>query len=445
MKTDIIAIVGFGVTGKSSADYFSKIGAKNIHVFDNQPEIKFDSALIASYKKNGIIFHFETNEAEDIKMFDLVMASPGCPLTVPIIRDALKNKIPVYNDVSYFINFWRQIGPTVGITGSNGKSTTVSLLHYVLNKIGRENILVGNIGNSPLPELLKKHSPGAIAIFELSSYQLELFQPENYADIAVIMNLTENHLDRYGGKIELYAEAKMRVANLEKTDLILVTDDAGTRKYILPKTSADRVTTISLSDLAEETLQFVDAKNRKLKGDHNLYNIAIVIEVLRKLGITIDKNVASAISEYAGLEHRIEFVRSLDGVNYINDSKCTSVDAMRVALEAIGEDKNIVLIAGGSDKEGSFSPLSDHFNKFVKFVVIMTGYDSTIKKIKSLAEKNNIEAVLAGSMADAVKLARGRATPGDTVLLSPGGGKVLHMKNFEVVGTTFKNEVNKLS
>lgn len=445
MKTDSIAIVGFGVTGKSAAEYFSKIGAKNIHVFDNQPESKFDAALIASHKKNGIIFHFETNEAEDIKMFDLVMASPGCPLTAPIIRDAIENKIPVYNDVSYFINFWHQIGPTVGITGSNGKSTTVSLLHYVLNKIGRENILVGNIGNSPLPELLEKHSPGAIAIFELSSYQLELFQPDNYADIAVIMNLTENHLDRYDGKMELYAEAKMRIANPNKTDLILVADDPGTQKYILPKVNKKQVTAISLSNLSAEAESLADPETRNLKGEHNLYNIAIVIEVLKKLNISIDDKVIDSIREYSGLEHRLEFVRELDGVKYINDSKSTSVDSMRVALEAHGADKNIILIAGGSDKGGSFMPLSDYFNKSVKFVVITTGYDSTVEKVQAVAEKNNIETVLADSLGDAVKLARGRATSGDTVLLSPGGGHVLHMENFEVVGRAFKNEVNKLS
>lgn len=445
MKINSIAIVGYGITGRAAIEYFTKIGANNIHVYDSNPESKFDSALLKSHRDSGAIFHFESNSCEDVNQYDMVMASPGCPLTTPIIRDAIKNGVRVCNDVSYFVNFWHEIGPVVGVTGSNGKSTTVSLIEHVLNSIGRKNILVGNIGNSPLPELLQKHAPGTVAIIELSSYQLELFQSEHYADIAVIMNLTENHLDRYDGKMDLYADAKLRIAHPDKTDLILVADDSGTQKYILPKVNKKKVTAISLSNLSVEAEQLADPETRRLKGEHNLYNIAIVIEVLKKLGVEINEAVLQAIREYSGLEHRIEFVRELDGVTYINDSKSTSVDAMRVALEAHGDDKNIVLIAGGSDKGGSFDPLTDYYNKSVKFVVITTGYDTTVKKVQDLAEKNGIETVTADSLDEAVRLARAKAVSGDTVLFSPGGGHVLHMENFMVVGKTFKNIVNNLS
>lgn len=445
MKINSIAIVGYGITGRAAIEYFTKIGTQKIHVYESNPESKFDAAILKGHRDAGAIFHFESNTAKNVTEYDMVMASPGCHLDIPIIAEAIKSGVRVCNDVSYFVNFWHEIGPVVGVTGSNGKSTTVSLIEHVLNSIGKKNILVGNIGNSPLPELLQKHAPRTVAIMELSSYQLELFQPEHFVDIGVIMNLTENHLDRYDGKMELYADAKLQMIDFDKTDLILVADDLGTQKYILPKVNKKKVTAISLSNLPPESEQFADPEGRALKGEHNLYNIAIVVEVLKKLDIEIDERVVRAIREYSGLEHRIEFVRELDGVTYINDSKSTSVDAMRVALEAHGDDKNIIMIVGGSDKGGSFTPLTDYFNKFVKSVVITTGYDTTVKKLQTLAEKNGIETVTADSLEEAVQLARARAVSGDTVLFSPGGGHVLHMENFMVVGKTFKNIVNNLS
>ncbi len=444
-KYNKIAILGFGITGQSAIRYFSQIGVKEIHVFERQTEEAFSkNTLAGSFRLPGVDIHFGSDVIENISDFDMLMASPGIPLSHPSIQAALKNNVTVHNDITYFLKEWRKIGPIVGVTGSNGKSTTVSLLHHVLNTISRPNILVGNIGNSPLADLLKEHKPGTIVITELSSYQLELFKNDDYVDIAVITNLTENHLDRYEGKMQLYADAKMKIAHPDATELILVTDDAGTQKYILPKVNKKMVQAISLSDLSSEAQQFADPENRALKGEHNLYNIAMVVEVLKKLDIKIDAQVAEAIRTYAGLEHRLEFVRELDGVRYINDSKSTSADSMRVALEALGDQKNIVLLAGGSDKGGTFNSVSDHFNQYVKFIVTLDGYDSTVKKIRDTATKNGIETAHAMNMAEAVKIARDHAKTGDTVLLSPGGGHIFHLANFEVSGRTFKEEVNKL-
>lgn len=444
MKYQNVAILGFGITGQAAARYFASVGATSIHVFDKKTANDFPPNLVSEFEGLGVILHLGTDTISDITVFDVLTVSPGCPLTHPLVQTARAHNIPVHNDVTLFLQQWRKIGPIVGVTGSNGKSTTVSLLHHVLRESGRSSILVGNIGNSPLLELLKTHAPGTIVIAELSSYQLELFSTQDYADIAVITNLTENHLDRYEGKMELYADAKIKIAHPDKSDLILVADDAGTQKYIMPKINKKKVTAVSLSNLLNEALQLADPKTRALKGEHNLYNIAIVIEVLKKLGITIDARIVDIMRTYKGLEHRIEFVHNVASVDYINDSKATSADSMRVALEAFGENKNIVLLAGGSDKGGTFDVVSDHFNQYVKFIVTLDGYDSTVKKIKDTASKNSIATAHAMNMAEAVKIARDHATAGDTVLLSPGGGHIFHLTNFEEAGRVFKQEVMKL-
>ncbi len=445
IKYNKIAILGFGITGQAAIRYFSQIGVKEIHVFERQAEEAFSKNILTGFfRLPGVTIHFGSDVIENISDFEMVMASPGCPITHPSIQAALKNNIMVHNDITYFLKEWRKIGPIVGVTGSNGKSTTVSLLHHVLNTIGQPNILVGNIGNSPLADLLREHQDGTIVISELSSYQLELFKNDDYVGIAVITNLTENHLDRYEGKMQLYADAKLKIAHPDKTNLILVADDAGTQKYILPKVNKKMVQAISLSDLSSEAQQFIDPTRRALKGEHNLYNIAMVVEVLKKLNIKIDSQIVEAIRTYAGLEHRLEFVRELNGVRYINDSKSTSADAMRVALEALGDHKNIVLLAGGSDKGGTFNSVSDHFNQYVKHVILLEGYESTLERIKKVADAHDIETSRVQNFYDVMQRVRAIATDGDVVLLSPGGGHVFHMKNFEEVGRAFKNAVNGL-
>ncbi len=444
MKYQKVAILGFGVTGQSAARYFSALDVPTVHVFDQKSATQFDAALIQEFKNSNVVLHFEHETVPDITLYDMLMVSSGVPITHPSIQAAFVARIPVFNDITYFLKEWRKIGPIVGVTGSNGKSTTVSLLHHVLNGLGKPNLLVGNIGNSPLAELRRDHVAGTIVIIELSSYQLELFSAEDYADIAVITNLTENHLDRYEGKMELYAQAKLRIAHPDKSDVIITADDRGTQQYIIPRLNPAKIIAVSLEQLSREATLCADPTQRHLKGEHNLYNIAIVIEVLRKLNIEITDTVLSLIREYRGLEHRIEFVRTHRGVTYVNDSKSTSVDAMRVALEAFGTQKNIILLAGGSDKGGSYSPVADYFNQYVKHIILLEGYESTLERIKKVADAHDVETSRATNFDDVMQRVRTIATDGDVVLLSPGGGHVLHMKNFEEVGRAFKNAVNGL-
>lgn len=443
MKNKKIAILGFGVTGQAAARYFYSEKENKIEIYDARKKEDFDSGLIQKFEKyENIIFNFQTDFIEDISNFDLLVASPGVPLSNKTIQKAFENNIPVYNDLTLFLPEWHKIGPIIGVTGTNGKSTTVSLLHEVLRTAGQPSVLVGNIGQSPLDEFSKKPSKGTISIVEISSYQAELFKPEDYVDIAVITNITPDHLNRHQNDINIYASEKYKIVAKQKTDLILAVDDPGIQKYILPKVEDINVFGVSLSEISPELENFLDPNSRNLKGDHNLLNIALVLTVLKRLNISLTPKIIEAIKKYKGLEHRIEFSGEISGVKYINDSKSTTPDSTRIALEAFGDHKNIVLIAGGTDKKVSFEMLKDPINQYVKFMIIL---DNEInKKMQNLADENGVGWQIVKSMSEAVKLAKQKAEAGEVVLLSPASASFGMFKNFEDRGEQFKKAVSEI-
>lgn len=443
LKNKKVAVLGFGITGQSAVKYLAHNGASKIEVYDARKEIDFDSRMIESFKKyKNLVFNFENDFIENITDFDLLVTSPGVPLTNSTIQNAIKNKVPVYNDLTLALPELHKIGPIVGVTGTNGKSTTVSLLFEIL-KSSAPTILVGNIGKSPLEELLKDNYDEKIVIIEISSYQAELFKPEDSVDVAVITNISPDHLDRHQNDINIYASEKMKILNPEKTNLIIPIDDPGIQKYVLPKIGQTPVTGVSLSEIFPELENFLDPQDRNLKGDHNLLNIALVLKVLAILNIKLTPEIIKIIKNYQGLEHRIEFVREIDGVKYINDSKSTTPESTRIALEAFGDQKNIVLLAGGTDKKVSFDILDDSINQYVKFIIIL---DNAInEKMQRLAEKNNAKWEIVKSMKEAVQLARRIAQEGEIVLLSPASASFGMFKNYEDRGQQFKKEVLNLS
>lgn len=443
MKDKKIAILGFGVTGQAATRYFYLEKENKIDIYDARKREDFDSSLIQKFEKfENIAFNFQTDLIDNISDFDLLIVSPGIPLSNQTIQKAFENNIPVYNDLTLFLPEWSKIGPTIGVTGTNGKSTTVSLLYEALQAAGQPSILVGNIGQSPLDELSKKPPKGMISIIEISSYQAELFKPEDYVDIAVITNITPDHLNRHQNDINVYASEKLKIINKEKTDLILTIDDPGIQKYVLPKVEDVKVFGISLFEIFPELENFLDPNTRHLKGDHNLYNIAFVLTVFKRLNIPLTPKIIETIKRYKGLEHRIEFLGETLGVKYINDSKSTTPDSTRIALEAFGDHKNIILIAGGTDKKVSFEMLKDPINQYVKFMIIL---DSEInQKMQNLAEENGVGWQIVKSMPEAVMLAKQKAEAGEVVLLSPASASFGMFKNFEDRGAQFKKAVSEI-
>lgn len=456
MNNKKVAIIGFGITGQSACKYLLN-HKYSVSVFDSREEKDFDSDVLQKFRK--VDFQFATNDFKEGD-FDLIVASPGVPLSTSVIQRAKEKNIPVHTDVTLFIEKWREIGPIVGVTGSNGKTTIVTLIYKYLQGVGVNSILGGNVGISPLEELDKNPKEGTVAVLELSSYQLEYFGKEHYLDVCLITNLSSNHLDRYGGKMELYAQAKMQGVDDTKTKVVTCLDDPGIKKYVLPKISAKEVSLVSLETQVDSATEdgiysddngnlalkkdgrkevlFDDIDNRKLIGLHNLYNIAMSYGVLSYLNVDLGRD--DLFREFESLEHRIEFVKEINGVKFINDSKSTSPDSTRVALESITNDKNIVLILGGKDKGMDYKSLIPYVEQAVKKIILLPG-NSDEKILKTFEET---EIIKTEGMEDTVEKAKKESVSGDIILLSPAAASTQPYKNFEERGEHFKEIVSKI-
>jgi UDP-N-acetylmuramoylalanine--D-glutamate ligase len=465
-----VLVLGFGVTGQAIVNFLTEKGV-NHTVVDSKPEAKFDQALIKKYQKtesenSGLTeFIFGVNDFDKIEDYDLVLTSPGVSyLHNPILQKALAKNIPIKNDVTLFLEEWKKFGKTIGVTGSNGKSTIVTLIHQMIVATGENSILVGNIGKSPLDYLITESAPGTIAVIELSSYQLESFKPEHAVEVAILANLTSNHLDHYDGDFQKYADAKIKIAQPQRTKLIVNLDNEETNKYLGEKLKEykNNLYPVSLKTDASEAYQdgaysnaqgniFIQAnhdiefdyiKGLKISGQHNLYNIAMAILAFDLIGLEYNERIEKAIRNFSGLEHRLEFIREFEGVKFINDSKSTTPDSTRAAIESFNQDKNIVLIMGGDDKDMNFKVLAPYLEQYVKELVLLPG--SALEKILNLSELAEVNCETVPDMQSAVLKARELAEVGDVVLLSPSSSSLNMFNNFEHRGTEFKKFVNEL-
>jgi UDP-N-acetylmuramoylalanine--D-glutamate ligase len=464
MKYNNVLILGFGVTGQAIANYFSKKKIKNT-VIDSKTIENFDSKVVSQLKKLGKTdFIFGTQEIKDLSQFDLIMTSPGVSYQNPILVNALNQKIPIKNDITLFLEEWRGLGYSIGVTGSNGKSTIVTLLHKMILATGHPAILVGNIGKSPLDYLNQKIKKNTFAVLELSSYQLESFGPEHAVDLAIISNLSSNHLDRYGGSFKKYAEAKIKIAHPNKTKLIINLDNDESKKYFAEHLGSFKnnlffvslKTDISdtqqkgaysnfngeISILTDNRINFDYFKGLKILGDHNLYNVAMALLAFDLAGLEFNSIIEKTIRNFPGLEHRIEFVRELKGVKFINDSKSTTPDSTKVAIETFAQDKKLILIMGGEDKDMNYSILKTYFENHVKSLILIPG--NANQKIIDLASKIPINFYLVDNMVEAVSKSFKIANAGEIVLLSPATSSHNTYKNFEHRGRDFKKCVKSL-
>lgn len=460
-----VAVIGFGISGISVSKYFLKQGI-SVDVFDDKKESDFSLNLLEDFKNNNkfAIYFSDTMQSLDITSYDYVIASPGVPLSHKIIELAKQAGVEYGTDIGIFLKIFRKSyaeGQVVSVTGSNGKSTTVSLLYSALRAGNVDAYLGGNIGTSPLDffDQIKTEKP--VVILETSSYQLEYIKEPDYFDIACILNLSDNHLNRYGGKKELYAQAKLGGINSEHTHVLVNLDDAYTQKYILPALPTKQVLGIQFEHVQnseaitvennsilyvqadDKKVYLPDVTSLKVKGLHNIYNCAFVCGVLHLLEIEPTQEIHMAISEFSGLIHRVQHVATIQGVVYINDSKSTSPDATIKAIETIGSNKNIVLLSGGNDKEISYESMSSVWEEYVKGLILLPG--SANQKLKNLASQTGVE--LLGeiqTMQDAIDITQSYAHEGDIVLLSPATDSHASFKSFEDRGNQFIQCVQNL-
>lgn len=464
-KNKKVVVAGLGITGISAVKYLLKHGAK-VAVRDKNDEAGIYER-ISELKKYG---YFDVllgkSYLSELYSYDAVVLSPGINPFIKEIVELKKRGISIYNDVALFLEDWEGRGATIGVTGSNGKSTTASLIHTLFQLNGFTSKLGGSIGVSPL-NWLDDMNKEDIAILETGSALLECFGKEHYFDIVVCTNISSNHLDRYPGGIEEYAKVKLSGIKTGHTTCIVNIDDEGIKKFILPFLDLENVIPVSADKLKIEkykkglyldqncAVAYVDSvrhsillhniNDRLLPGTHNIYNILAAFAVVSLFKNETAKNDI-AIREFTGLKHRIQYVATVDGVKFFNDSKSTSPDATKKAIEVVSQEKqggNIVLIAGGDDKDMNFSGLEFYFTKNVHSVILLPG--SASLKIEKLIVDTKCKCALykVQNMEEAVFVARRASQKGDVVLLSPSAGSHSQFINFEDRGDCYVTEIKK--
>ncbi len=431
---DRALVVGLGMSGAATVKFLASRGV-NVTVTD----MKQESALAASLKLLGdtpFTGRFGTHERKDFLDHALIVISPGILTDHPLLQEARQNGARVIGEVELAARFIEE--PIIAITGTNGKTTTTTLMGEVFEKAHQSVFVGGNIGD-PLINYVVEGKKARYVIAEISSFQLETvetFRPE----VAILLNITEDHLDRYTAFAD-YISAKMRIfENQSNNDRALLsteiadTDAIKARKFLFStRKSLDEGAFLD-NDLLKVRLGGRETVYRRdmspLVGIHNSENLLSVLLTAQLCGI--DSHVIEdAIRGFKGLAHRVEFVRELNGVKYYNDSKATNVDATKRALESI--DGNIVLIAGGKDKGGSYdfiTPLAPR----IKGLVVIGEAKERIEAELGPYIKTYPEATLE----DAVVRAQWIAREGDTVLFSPMCSSFDMFESYKARGNAFK-------
>lgn len=400
--------------------------------------------------KEGIQWEEGTHTEEKILSADVIMKSPGIPDKAPIIKKAHEKGIAVISEIEFASQYTDSL--IVGITGSNGKTTTTLLTHHIFKEAGLQVGLGGNIGYS-FAELVATENP-PYYVLEISSFQLdgiEHFAPH----IAVLLNITPDHLDRYDYKFENYIDSKFRIAmnQTENDYLIYDTDDEVITQWLSTHTIKSKLIPFSIEKelpqgaflkdnkiyiMLENQTTEIDVEEISLRGKHNIKNTMAASVAARLVNIR-NNSLRESLKGFKGAPHRLEEVKVVEGVTYVNDSKATNVNSVYYALDTIKTP--IVWIVGGQDKGNDYNSLLPYIHEKVRAIVCL-GVDNT-PIIQSFY--NTIDTLVeTRSMDEAVKLAQGFAQEGDTVLLSPACASFDLFKNYEERGDLFKAAVQKL-
>lgn len=396
---------------------------------------------------------FEENRHDEQKILSAgeIIKSPGIPENNEMMKKIRANGMEVISEVEFAYRF-KGDSKIIAITGSNGKTTTTALAYHICKKAGLDCALVGNIGDSFAKQVAV--SPAALYVVEISSFQLDdikTFRP----DIAILTNISEDHLDRYDNNFEKYINSKFRITmnQQQNDDFIYCADDEVTMKYLnqfnihsnqLPismKRELPNGAFIKDGDMYVRTGQdftTMSVFDFALKGKHNQYNTMAACVAATRLDIRKEK-IREAVQDFQGLEHRMEHVATIRGVEFINDSKATNVNSTWYALESM--TKPTVLILGGVDKGNDYSLISGLIKEKVKAIICL-GTDN--RKIHEAFAKDISPLVNTSSALEAVHAAFHFAEKGDVVLLSPACASFDLFKNYEDRGNQFKKAVKDL-
>lgn len=440
-----VTVVGIGKSGMAAARFLVRRGA-SVRATDNRKGV--EAKAVASLKRLGVQIETGGHSPAFIDGAEWVVTSPGVPPASPPLVRARRKKIPVISEIELAYRFCR--GSITAVTGSNGKTTTCHLIHAMSKRAGRPSVLCGNVGD-PFLGKLPRITPRTRVVLELSSFQLEQcpsFRPQ----IAVVLNLSANHLDRHRTMAE-YTRAKERIfANQTRTDLLVLNaDDAAVRR--MASKARSRVVFFSKRKLREgvfldggviravrggKTLLEVPVESVRLKGAHNLENLMAATAASLLAGVPAAA-IRRVISTFETLEHRIEPVGRLRGVSFVNDAKSTTLESTRAAIMAVPGP--VVLVAGGRDKGSDFAALVPLLKSRVKSAVLYgEARDKIASSWKAFKRFKRIE-----RFGEAVKLAFRTAAEGDTLLLSPMCTSFDQFSSYKERGAAFKRIYAQLS
>jgi len=441
-----ISVIGAARSGVAVAQLLQRHGAE-VFVSDSAPAEKLEQEC--GYLTAASI-PFETgSHSECVYECSLLVISPGVPSDAPVVKEALRRKIPVVSELE--VASWFCKAPIIAITGSNGKTTTTTLIGKILTDAQKKNIVAGNIGTA-FSSVVQNVDEETIVVLEVSSFQLDFIQTFK-PHISVLLNITQDHMDRYEHSMEKYAASKARIFENQRGDDVLIYnhDDEWTKRVVntaqcctIPfSTEKFLENGAMLEDGIMKTVvdgvkkEIVPIAEMGIKGMHNVYNAMASTLACQFVGVDVE-TIRSTLVSFKGVEHRLEFVREVNGVKYYNDSKATNVDSVWYALQAFNEP--IVLLLGGRDKGNDYSRLIPLVRQNVKAIVAIG--ESAEKVEKAFLGTTVIKR--AESMEEAISVAKFLALPGDIVLLSPACASFDWFQNYEHRGNVFKELVQKL-
>jgi UDP-N-acetylmuramoylalanine--D-glutamate ligase len=447
LNNKLVLVVGLARTGMATALFCAARGAA-VTATDSRTEAEIGES-VAQLRAAGVALELGGHQEKTFLQQDLIVPSPGVPADAPLLNAARAKGVTIWSEIELAYRFLQ--GKMIGITGSNGKTTTTSLVEHILRTADFRTILAGNIG-TPLISCVDGMTETSVTVVELSSFQLEMtetFRP----DIGVFLNLTPDHLDRHHA-MDAYASAKARIfrSQTEQDAAVLNADDPATLPFA-PKRPrvhwfSRKASVAQGACLRGEEIVFRGGGDGKdepvmnrtdipLPGAHNLENVLAAVAATRLAGARPEA-IARGVKTFAGVEHRLEFVAEIGGVRYYNDSKATNVDATLKALDAFAG--RILVILGGKDKGSDYSVLQQPL-RAKAILALLIG--AAVEKIEQqIAGSVAIER--SGTLANAVATAAHSARPGDIVLLAPACASFDQFQNYEQRGRVFKDLVRQL-
>ena len=450
VKGKEVLIVGLGRSGIATCQTMLDLNAK-VTVQDARKESEFDKNLLSYLKGKGVTFYF-SQIPSDMGVFDMIILSPGASPELPFVQEGREKGAEITGELE--IGFRASRGTFVAITGTNGKTTTTTLVGEIFKASGRRTHVVGNIGTAAISEASKATEKDWL-ITEASSFQLETikyFKPF----ISAILNLTPDHLNRHH-TMKAYGEAKAKIFSNQGEDCFLIINYDDKECFNLARDCKAKIVPFSRVEkldfgafVSEGKIVIKDSKGSiteicgtdelRIIGSHNVENVLAAVAISYFAGIDADV-IRKAVLDFSGVEHRIEYSGTVDGVKYYNDSKGTNTDAAITALKAI--EKNIILIAGGDGKGQVFDDFVKEFEGRVKHLIVLGKDGPIIAEAARRLGFNNITAC--SNIPECVSTASKIAEKGDTVLLSPACASWDMYDNYEQRGDHFKESVEMLN